>query len=232
MSVQNRGAFEKMMRDMRQEIMFGRGPSNAEKGGGFQILPVGTGQKSMGSSAGSITLGQRLSSSYSDDYYELTHYKSAYIFHMIRYLFHDYKTGSDDKFAFFLKDIIAKFGDRPITTDGLKDLLENHVGGDMTWFFDQWVYSTEIPRYEFKYFSSQTTENKYSVTCEVVQRNVPEGFKMIVPVTVLFEDDKYIHFRIWITKSEEQIALPVLPYEPEKVIFNTYDAVLCDVEYK
>ena len=53
-----------------------------------------------------------------------------------------------------------------------------------------------------------------------------------VPITVLFEDDRYIHLKIWVEKPEADIELPILPFEPKKIIFNTFDAVLCKVDYK
>jgi len=146
---------------------------------------------------------------------------------MIRYLLHDYRTGSDDAFAFFLKDLVVKFNNRPITTHGLQEVLENHVGEDMNWFFNQWVYGIDIPEYRFSYDCKKTPEGKYRVTCHVNQKNVPDDFKMIVPLTVLFDGDRYIHLRIWVDRPENIVDLPLLPYKPEKIIFNTYSAVLC-----
>ncbi len=58
------------------------------------------------------------------------------------------------------------------------------------------------------------------------------GPMMQVPITVLFPDDMYIHLKLWIDQPEMTIDLPALPYEPKKIIFNTYDAVLCEVDYE
>jgi len=96
----------------------------------------------------------------------------------------------------------------------------------MSWFFNQWVYGTDIPKYRFSFNAEKTREGKYKVKCCVQQSDVPDNFKMIVPLTVIFDDDRYIHFKIWVDKPEEIIELPLLPYEPKKIIFNTYDAVL------
>jgi hypothetical protein len=230
-SVNEAGIFSKMLRDFRDRIKNGIGPTMAEKTSGLETLPEGKGFLSVGSSAGSMVLGRRLNSTLSTDYTPVVYYRGAYVFHMIRYLLHDFKTHSDDKFAFFLKDLLVKFSDRPITTDGLREVLESHVGGDMSWFFDQWVYGKSIPNYKFHYEVNRTKDGKYGISCRINQERVPDGFKMIVPVTVLFKDDRYIHFRVWVTKPSETIDLPLMPYKPEKVIFNTYDAVLADVDY-
>lgn len=209
MSSRNTGACDNMLRYFRDYII------------------SGTGLGSEGSKAGPVVLGYRLSSSKSDDYKAIVYHKGAYIFHMIRYLLHDYKTGSDEAFSLFLKDLIVKFKDKLITTQDLQELLEYHVGEDMNWFFEQWVYGVDIPEYRFSYEYEKTAEGRYKVICHVKQKDVSDGFRMIVPLTVLFDNDRYIHLRVWVDKPENIIDLPMLPYKPEKIIFNTYSAVLC-----
>ncbi|MCP4583913.1 MAG: hypothetical protein GY839_20060 [candidate division Zixibacteria bacterium] len=212
LSAQNESAYKKMLKDYRDYII------------------SGTGIGSVGSEAGPIVLGHRLSSTKSKDYTPIVYYKGAYIYHMIRYILHDYQTGSDDRFAAFLKDMTVKFKDEPITTQGLQRLLEGHVGGDMTWFFDQWVYGTFIPEYTFSYETRLMPDGKYKVICKVGQEKVPGDFKMLVPVTVIFEGGRFIHFKVWVNKPTDDIELPPLPYKPKEVIFNTYDAVLCKLK--
>jgi hypothetical protein len=185
-----------------------------------------------GSKAGPLILGHRLNSTKSSDYFPIVYYKGAYIFHMIRYILHDYKTGSDDVFAAFLKSLVDKFKGKVITTELLQKHLEEFTGEDVSWFFKEWVYGTEIPEYKFSYEYTEAEDGKYSVTCNVKEENVPADFQMQVPITVLFEDDMYIHLKLWIDQPEMTIDLPKLPYEPKKIIFNTYDAVLCKVEYE
>jgi len=214
MSSKNQKSVDDLLELSRQKIMWGYG------------------SESVGHKAGPVVMGWRLLSSKSDDYDNVVYHKGAYIFHMIRYLFHDYKTGSDDAFAAFLRDLAARYAGKVITTEGLKALLEKHIGDDMTWFFDQWVYGTEIPKYYVKIEWDESIGNKYQVKCHVVQKDVPPDFKMIVPITVLFDDDKYIHFKSWVDKPEMEIILPLMPYKPRKVIFNTYDAVLGEVSYR
>ncbi len=197
-----------------------------------QSIFSGAGVLSVGNKAGPISLGPRLTSSKSDDYATIVYYKGAYIFHMIRYLLHDYKTASDDAFAAFLKDLATKYKGRTITTSGLQKLLEEHAGLDMSWFFNQWVYSIDIPEYTFSSKTEQQSDGKYLVTCHIKQEKVSPDFKMLVPLTVLFADDKYVHIPVLIDGPEKDINLPLLPYKPKKIVFNTYDAVLCKVKYR
>jgi hypothetical protein len=192
----------------------------------------GEGVSSAGSKAGPPTMGIRLFSSLSDDYGVIVYQKGAYIFHMIRYLLHDYKTGSDDAFATFLKDLASKYKGKTITTPKLQELLEDHTGQDMSWFFNQYIYGTDIPEYRVKTSYQKTPDGKYRASCHITESNVPENFRMMIPLTVFFEDDKYIHLKIWVDKPEMDVNLPLLPFKPKKIIFNTYEAALCKVKYE
>lgn len=83
-------------------------------------IVYGSSRTGVGSKAGPIILGYRLNSSKSTDYSTLVYEKGAYIFHMIRYLLHDFKTNSDDDFAAFLKELLVQHVSRPLTTKSLQ----------------------------------------------------------------------------------------------------------------
>ncbi len=202
--------FDKLMRDWQKVIFYG------------------VGQGSKGYKAGPVVLGKRLNSSKSNDYYAVSGYKGAYIFHMLRYMLHDFNSGSDDIFLGILNDLLIEYGDTPITTERLQRLVENYLG-DMSWFFDQCVYGIEIPTYKFSYDVKKNENGKHLVECKVSQRDVSEEFSMLVPITVLYADDRCTYHKLLINKKDNKIELPPLPLKPEKVIFNTNHAVLCRV---
>jgi hypothetical protein len=191
----------------------------------------GSSRTGIGTKAGPICLGYRLSSSKSTDYSTLVYEKGAYIFHMIRFLLHDYKTGSDDDFAAFLKELLEQHRVKPITTKSLQTILEKYSGEKMDWFFNQWVYDTGVPSFTFGYSTQQNDQGKYLVTCHLKRDGVADNFEMLIPVTVSFEGERFAHLQIWSQKPEEDIILPALPEKPRKIEFNTYKAVLCNVEY-
>jgi hypothetical protein len=233
LSSMNRGAVSNMLKNWKDNIISGRAikPVTVVRDDSLQTIAMGGGN-SVGHKAGPPIIGYRLSSSKSEDYFINVYYKGGYIFHMIRYILRDYKTGSDDVFVAFLKSMVDKFRGKVITTALLQKHLEEFTGEDVSWFFDQWVYGTDIPEYKFGYTYSETEDGKYAVTCNVKQEKVPDDFQMQVPITVLFADDMYIHLKLWIDQPEMTIDLPKLPYKPEKIVFNTYDAVLCKVDYE
>lgn len=101
----------------------------------------------------------------------------------------------------------------------------------MDWFFNQWVYGVDVPSFTFSYSTVQNTDGKYQVTCHLKREGVADNFEMLIPLTVFFNGEKYTHLQIWSEKPEEDIQLPALPENPKKIEFNTYNAVLCNVEY-
>ncbi len=194
-------------------------------------IVYGSSRTGIGSKAGPIIMGYRLNSSKSDDYSTLVYEKGAYIFHMIRFLLHDYKNGSDDAFVAFLKELLEQHRLKPITTKSLQVILEKYTGEGMDWFFNQWVYNTGIPSFTFSHSTAQNAEGKYQVTCHLKREGVSENFEMLIPLTISFDGERYAHLQIWSEKPEEDILLPPLPEKPKNIKFNTYNAVLCNVEY-
>ncbi len=182
--------------------------------------------------SGPVCLGKRLSSSGWDYYDPIAIKKSAYIFNMIRNIMHDYRTGSDKRFIAFVQDLYAKYKDRTITTDDFENELAAHARMDMTWFFDQWVYGTDIPVYIFSFTTEKPSDEEFLVNCHVEQIGVPDNFRMMVPISLVYGDTAQIDMPILINQPVTDIPLPTQEKDFNKVIFNTYNAVLCEVEYK
>jgi aminopeptidase N len=99
---------------------------------------------------------------------------------------HDRKTG-DQRFIEMMKDFIQSNFNRDVSTEDFKRVVERHMtplmnfdgNGRMDWFFDEWVYGTEIPRYKFEY-----SFDGGLLTGRVTQSGVSDNFKMVVPVYI------------------------------------------------
>lgn len=193
---------------------------------------LGEGYKwSEGSKVGPIWLGMRLNSSRSSDYGSLVYEKGAYVLHMLRNMMMNFDNKSDDKFKAMLSDFAETYRGKNPSTGDFKAIVEKHVGENMDWFFEQWVYGIEIPKYVFSY-NTQQVADKYEITCEITQENVSEDFKMWVPVLIDFGRDMYAVLRLWVDKPKNQFKLPRAPLEPKRVILNPFHAVLCEVKNK
>jgi hypothetical protein len=188
---------------------------------------IGSGQEE-----GPIWLGYRTDSRATRGDYDLIIYKKgAFVLHMLRAMLLNLKTMNEDLFENMMKDFYQTyFGKAPSTEDFL-EVVNKHFSEDMSWFFDQYVYGTDIPTYEFAYKTEVTKEGKYQVTCKVEQKNVDEKFKMYVPIKIVLEDDRIARVRVEITGKEKIFQLPLLPEEPDEIIFNDLESVLCEVDY-
>lgn len=57
----------------------------------------------------------------------------------------DINNFSDVRFFAMIKDFYSRFVGKSATTDDYCAVLSKHMGNGMAWFFNQWIYSTELP---------------------------------------------------------------------------------------
>lgn len=188
-------------------------------------------RESDGTKAGPLWLGSRLNSSRSFDYYTLVYEKGAFVLHMLRNMLMDFKTFSDDKFSSMLKDFVSTYYGKNASTSDFQKIVEKHLEQKMDWFFRQWVYGIEIPKYVYSY-STQKVGDKFEVTLKVRQENVSPDFKMQVPVVVVYKQEGYSVFRVWVDKPEVEVKLPPVSMEVKEIVFNPFESVLAEVEEK
>ena len=186
---------------------------------------------SSGQEAGPIWLGYRTQSSSTKGDYDLIIYrKGAWVLHMLRNLSIDLKTMNEDVFKETMKDFYTKYVGSQASTEEFKQVVEKHFGMDMSWFFNQWIYGTEIPVYSIQYRCNKLTTGKYSVHCTVKQKNVSNDFQMSVPFYIDFGENQHARIRYLIKGPITEFDFPLLPLKPEKIKFNDLESVLCEIE--
>lgn len=136
---------------------------------------------------GPVTQGYRLNSGKTGGVARFMIYpKGAYILHMLRMMMYD-RTTRDSRFKTMMQDFIKTHYNLDVSTEDFKRAVEKHMTREMDldgnrrmdWFFDAWVYGTEIPSYKFEY---QLTGD--GLTGKITQSGVSDKFKMPVPVYV------------------------------------------------
>jgi len=120
----------------------------------------------------------------------------------------------------------SRHRDGTVSTEDLRSVVEDHVGARMDWFFDQWVYGTEIPRFKYHDHITQQEDGSYVVTGSIEQSEVTKPFRAYMPITLEFGDGQKSTFVQEITDWTTTFVTPPLPLKPKKVIFNDYDAIL------
>ena len=181
--------------------------------------------------AGPISLGYRSASvEVPGDHALIVYKKGAWVLHMLRNMLLDLETGDDERFALLMRDFYARYEGRTAGTEEFRQVAQRYAGGDLGWFFDQWVHGTQLPTYRFASRTDRLADGRYRVSCRVEQRGVPESFRMPVPILVDFGDGKAARVRVPIQGARTEFELPLMERAPKAVVFNDLQSVLCRVE--
>jgi hypothetical protein len=177
---------------------------------------------------GPIWLGRRLNSLARPNGYNLIYSKGAYVLHMLRMMLFDFETKSDEKFITMMKDWIAKFSGRIATTRDFKELVNRHFGRNMDWFFKQWVYGTDLPRYVWNYDLETAADGSCILKLRVRQEGVPQDFRMPLPFMINFEQG-YAATVLEVSGAEPVTKEIVLAARPKSIEPNIWFSVLCEI---
>lgn len=165
------------------------------------------------------------------DYYTTIHHKGAFVLHMIRNLLMDLETLDDSKFYTLMKDWYVTYNGRQASTQEFRRMTEKYTGLDMGWFFDQWVYGSAIPTYEFSYdIEDEKEDGRWKASVTIEQKDVPETFQMFVPIEIKFRGDKRFYMRLLVDRPELTVQLPPMDEKPEKITLNPFHSVLARVK--
>ena len=177
---------------------------------------------------GPISLGYRAATSTDQGgYYMQSYIKGALVLHMLRGVLRSV-TKSDEAFFTILRDFLAVHDGGAASTDDFVAMVEKHAPGDWDWFFDQWVHGTEIPTYRWAW-STAEKDGQTLLVLDVEQRGVPRGFKMPVPVEIVFDKKRRGQIVVPIDEPHEKITIPI-PQKPKDVVFNAGYGVLAKTE--
>jgi hypothetical protein len=178
-----------------------------------------------------IWLGYRTSSSNDETGYGVMVYnKGAWVLHMLRIMMLDLKTMNEDRFTETMRDFYRTYQGKRASTEDFRRVAERHLGADLGWFFDQWIYGTEVPSYRVAYRTEPAEGGQYRVKLRVQQDNVSDDFQMYVPVTLDLGNDRVARLRVKIRGPKTEVDLPLMPAKPKEVRFNDLDGVMGQVK--
>ena len=188
--------------------------------------------------AGPLWLGIRLISPRSGQAYQgVTYSKGAYVLSMLRSLMRaDIGSGGDPDQGFIdmMHDFMERHRDTPASTESFKAVAEKHMtkkmdlqqNGHLDWFFREWVWGTQVPRYSFKYELQPAEGGKFKVQAEITQSEVDENFAMFVPIFADFGDGMVRLTQVGIAGNSTKTYNFVLDRKPKKVALNAYKEIL------
>jgi hypothetical protein len=150
--------------------------------------------------------------------------KGPYMFHIMRH------TWGEEKFFKFLKMLAQELQHKAIVTRDIQKIAEKAYGGNMDFFFDQWVRGTGLPEYTFTYSTRPTEDGKVLIEGKITQRlllgrqELPLGdltYRAVVPVTVVMKGGKEYRYPILVEGKETPFKFKVAE-TPKEVVFNRY----------
>ncbi len=177
-----------------------------------------------------IGIGWRAEQLNGRDYTLMTYHKGAWVLHMLRNLMLNLRTMDEDAFIAMMQDFYRQYRGRRASTRDFQRVVEQHIGTDMTWFFDEWVQGTAIPRYTLAWHADPAQNGHYTLRLRVRQEDVPAEFMMPVPLKIGFADTMMhalVRFRV--TGPTTELTLD-LPAEPKVLELNPLESVLAEVK--
>ena len=186
--------------------------------------------------AGPLWMGMRLSSPRTEDAYQNVIYpKGAYVLQMLRSMMRSTDDHDQEKaFIDMMHDFVESHRDRPATTESFKAIAEKHMtklmdfggNGRLDWFFDEWVYGTQVPRYHFASQFIPADGGKVKVHMTITQSDVDEHFAMLVPVFADFGKGRIRIGQVGLIGNTTREFDFMLPSQPKKVALNAYKDIL------
>jgi hypothetical protein len=184
--------------------------------------------------AGPLWMGQRLASPRTENAYQnVTYPKGAYVLQMLRSMMYS-NQDNDKDFIAMMHDFVESHRERAASTESFKGIAEKHMikgmdlggNGRLDWFFDEWVYGTQVPRYHFEYQLAPAEGGKVKLHMTVTQSEVDEHFVMLVPVFGDFGKGMTRIGQFNIAGNSSRSVDVILPSQPKKVALNAYKEIL------
>ena len=184
--------------------------------------------------AGPIWMGLRLISPRSENAYQnVTYPKGAYVLQMLRSMMYDSEE-KDKAFIGMMHDFVESHREKAASTESFKAIAEKHMtkqmdigrNGRLDWFFDEWVYGTQVPRYHFEYQLAPADAGKVKLHMTITQSAVDDHFAMLVPVYADFGKGMVRFGQVGMVGNSTRGVDVMLPGQPKKVALNAYKEVL------
>jgi hypothetical protein len=188
--------------------------------------------------AGPLWLGNRLMSPRTMDAYQgATYSKGAYVLQMLRSLFYDDETADaearEKPFIDMMHDFVDTYRNKPASTESFMAIANKHAPprldlqktGRLDWFFQEWVFGTDVPRYDLKYEVTPAGSGVH-VKAEVTQSEVSPNFAMFVPLFADYGKGMVRLNQVEMVGDSTRTIEFNLPSQPKKIELNYWKDIL------
>src|SRR5262245_36099 len=151
----------------------------------------------------------------SPEYHSLVRYKGAFIFRMLRWVI------GEEKFDELLNRYVQQFQNTPASTEAFEKLASDVAGGDLNYFFEQWVSGSGVPEFKVDYIVYRE-RNGYKVGGQVKQDL--DLFKMPVEFQVQTDGDPE-YARVEVVGESSEIDVKT-ERKPKAVLIDPREKIL------
>jgi len=151
--------------------------------------------------------------------------KGPLVIHMLRNLFVLFN-GNDQKFWELLQDFLEDNKGKLVTTEDFIAATEKKFGGQLPWFWDEWLYGSDLPHVRW---SSTTAQHggEWIVTVDAKQDGT--AFQLPIPVYVDLGDKRRLRQYLNLSGPTGRAVIKC-PSQPKGVSINDNFEVLAFVE--
>ena len=189
---------------------------------------------------GALTEGYRVSNEKTGDVYQaLIYSKGAYALHMLEMM--EWTPQSQEAvFKRAMQQFVIDYAGKAATTEDWKASMEKTMpksmdlrgDGKLDWFFDEYVYGTELPHYAVSSEFTVGADGVTSVHMKLAQSNVSKTFVMPVPLYLQMQNGATVRIANVVIHGSDTIdhtfQLGKLP-SPARALLVNYNAdVLSD----
>lgn len=187
---------------------------------------------------GPLTRGYRLSTYRSPGAGFLIYSKGAYVLHMLRMLMMDPAAANPDAaFIALMHDFTTTYAGKNPSTEDFRATVERHMSprlnargdGKIDWFFEQWIYGTEVPRLASDLSFTKLGKDEYKITGTVTVADVSPEFMVLVPLYAELSKGRLAGFGNLGFKGPGTKPIDVtikLPEKPKRIFVNGRHEVL------
>jgi hypothetical protein len=189
-------------------------------------------------SVGSVWMGYRTNSSITvGDTAKIIYSKGGYVLTMLRMMLADTtKPDPDVRFEAMMHDFCKTFDNKAASTEDFKAIAEKYMTAAMdlehnhklNWFFNQYVYGTGIPHYDFHY-DVQSANGQWTLSGTLRRSGVADTWMDMVPVFVE-RDGKQVRLGLINTTKADTPFSVNLPFNPGKVQVNINEELLAEIK--
>ena len=149
------------------------------------------------------------------EYRALVQYKGAYVFRMLRWVI------GDENFDKLLARYAQQFQNTPVSSEAFQKLVSDVAGGDMDYFFEEWVRGSGVPEFKLEY-TIYREKNGYKIDGTVKQDL--DLFRMPVEFQVMTDGDPEFS-RVDVTGESSDITVKT-DRKPKSVVIDPKEKIL------